>query len=284
MSKWLHAETTKNCQGFQPTTTKSTANQDKACIEWEHGRRCTTMTISREIKRKERWGQIGNLVEIHAGYSRLFTKQRLFSKYKTTLMFKNMNVNLQHAEALSFLLALRQAELQNSFKSFCSKSRGINFTNSVVMVQDLLGRKINKFETCLLKSKFVRNNHAETILCPGSSNTRLTVKTALVAYVYLFDDSRCPSPTQELRGPFSYVESSGHDFLTRCDVSLQYIFWWNSNCKTDQWEGKLFDFITSANVMVASIECAATLVELRRSEIIDITICTSKALKLIRNW
>lgn len=65
----------------------------------------------------KRWGQTANPVEIHTGYSRLFIQQLLFSKHKTTLMFKNMHVrhiNLQHAKALSFLLALRQAKLQNS--------------------------------------------------------------------------------------------------------------------------------------------------------------------------
>lgn len=95
----------------------------------------------------------------------------------------------------------------------------------------------------------------------------------MIGYGY---DSLCPPPTQELR--VVCAESSSLELFRICDANDQNICWDRSKC--NHRGEKLFDFITSAGVMTARVVRVSICVGLKRSEAIDLKICSSK----IKEW
>lgn len=174
------------------------------------------------------------------------------------------------------LLEAKVAKLQDSPYIFLIQNYKFCLLKSVVTEQ---GLRIFYNEKSKKPSAVLRQFFPRAQLC-SSCNTRLFLrgKSVIFASDYLPQNPFCHKPTTRTTRSGSVCEMkwSGTISILHCERSTYLQI-----CKFILRGKKLFDFINSARLMTAGMECTVTFDEPRRIEVIELTICFSKIRQMV---
>ncbi|XP_037959322.1 uncharacterized protein LOC119688728 [Teleopsis dalmanni] len=112
--------------------------------------------------------------------------------------------------------------------------------------------------------------------------SRGDANTFIVASAYLPYDSIEPPPSQEVIRLMEYFRTKKLEIVIGCDANANNIVWGSSDSNN---KGEsLLEFVEKYNLMIVNGGLEPTFVDARRSEVIDLTLCSGAMTEKIEKW
>ena len=103
---------------------------------------------------------------------------------------------------------------------------------------------------------------------------------------YVYCSAYCPyehqSPTDDLKKVVSYCDSQELPLILGCDANAHHIIWGSSDI--NRRGSDLMEYLSSTNLEILNVSNNPTFVRSDRTEVIDITLCSSVISQEIANW
>ncbi|OXU16370.1 hypothetical protein TSAR_006892 [Trichomalopsis sarcophagae] len=90
------------------------------------------------------------------------------------------------------------------------------------------------------------------------------------------------SPTEEVSRLVEYCEERGLPLVMGCDANAHHLVWGSTN--TNDRGTTLLEYLTTMNLEIINRGNEPTFMNVRRREIIDITLCLRQLVRFIRDW
>ena len=134
---------------------------------------------------------------------------------------------------------------------------------------------LDKSINCIKLNQYCNEDQVAIQIKDGS-------RTIILSSIYLPYDSIDPPPTALMVNLVAHCRSRGWSLIVGSDANSHNTAWGSSD--TNPRGDNLLYFILSANLMICNQGTVGTFVNVRREEVIDITLATSNIEKEVKNW
>ncbi|XP_037944483.1 uncharacterized protein LOC119677283 [Teleopsis dalmanni] len=141
-----------------------------------------------------------------------------------------------------------------------------------------------KIRTCIMVRKGIQCIQLPHLYSPDLTTVRVgsDANTFIVASAYLPYDSTEPPPSQEVIRLMEYCRTKRLEIVIGCDANAHNIVWGSSD--SNNRGESLLEFVEKYNLMIVNRGLEPTFVDARRSEVIDLTLCSGAMTQKIEKW